>query len=457
MWMSANLTSNSLSGLRVATIPPLSLRARAELERRRRQQATQAKPRWTPRDNQKPPDGDWRAWLILAGRGYGKTRTINEWANEQAEAMPNSRGAIIAATAADVRDVVVEGESGLHTLYPENILYEPSKRRLTWKDSGATATLFSADEPDRLRGPQFHWAICDELAAWRYPATFDMLMLGLRLGANPRVAIATTPRPTPLIRKLVSDPHTHVTRGTTYENRENLADAFFEQIIKQYEGTRLGRQEIEAEILEDMPGALWTREQLDNLRVTKTPELKRIVVAVDPEATSADGSAETGIIVAALGNDDHAYILDDMSIRATPHGWATQAIAGFHKYKSNLIVYEANQGGEMVENTLKTIDPNVPLKAVWASQSKVARAEPISAKYEKGLAHHVGTFGALEDQYCNWLPGSKSPDRLDAAVWALTELMLGETPEVFIGHARGTVQSNRTDIGQIRRWRQTNQ
>jgi phage terminase large subunit-like protein len=399
------------------------LRLNREIERRKipLQQQTNRRA-WTPRDNQRPPDGDWRAWLILAGRGYGKTRTINEWANEQAEAMPNSRGAIIAATAADVRDVVVEGESGLKTLYP-SLAYEPSKRRLTW-GNGTTATLFSADEPDRLRGPQFHWAICDELAAWRYPSTYDMLMLGLRLGENPRVAIATTPRPTPMIRKLVADPHTSITRGTTYENRENLAEAFFEQIIKQYEGTRLGRQEIEAEILEDMPGALWTRDQLDRLRVSKPPAFKRIVVGVDPEATSNEGSAETGIIVAAIGSDDHGYLLDDMSIRATPHGWASQAIAAYYKYHANLIVYEANQGGEMVENTLKTVDPNVPLKAVWASQSKVARAEPISAKYEQNLVHHVGTFAQLEDQFCNWLPGSKSPDRLDAAVWALTELML---------------------------------
>ena len=374
------------------------------------------------RPNQLPPSGDWRTWLILAGRGYGKTRTINEWALEQAQ--PGTRGAIVAATAADARDVVVEGQSGILTIAPKRPTYEPSKRRITFAN-GAVATIFSADEPDRLRGPQFHWAICDELAAWRYPVALDLLMLGLRLGTNPRVAIATTPRPTRIIQQLVADPHVHVTRGTTYENRANLAPQFFEQIIGQYEGTRLGRQELNAEILTDVPGALWTRTALDALRVTQHPRLKRIVVAIDPAATSNEGASETGIIVAGLGDDGHGYILDDVSGRYSPDGWAKQAVAESHKFKADRIVYESNQGGEMVAYTLRTVEANVSLKAVHASKGKTARAEPIAALYEQGKAHHVGVFADLEDQLCNWVAGAESPDRLDALVWALTELMLG--------------------------------
>jgi phage terminase large subunit-like protein len=362
-------------------------------------------------------------WLLLAGRGFGKTRTINEWALTQAK--PGTRGAIVAATAADVRDVMIEGESGLHTIAP-HLHYEPSKRRITWPN-GAQASLFSADEPDRLRGPQFHWAICDELAAWRYPSAWAMLMLGLRLGTDPRCAVATTPRPTQVIRDLIGSSTTTVTRGTTYENRDNLAPAFFEQIITQYEGTRLGRQEINAEILEDVPGALWNRKLLDDTRVSQSPQMTRIVVAVDPETTATETSAETGIGAAGVGLDGHGYVLEDRTIKGSPLTWATQAVSLYHKLKADRIVYEANQGGDMVAHTLHSVDPSVPLKAVHASKNKQARAEPVAALYEQGKAHHVGIFGELEDQQCNWTPnsGQPSPDRLDWCVWALTELMLG--------------------------------
>lgn len=341
--------------------------------------------------------------------------------------MPGSRGAIVASTAADVRDIMVEGESGILNIAPDRLrpLYEPSKRRLTFPN-GTTATLFSADEPNNLRGPQSHWAICDELAKWRYPEAFDMLMLGLRLGTDPRVAIATTPRPTALIKRLLEDSHCTVTHGSTYENRANLAVAFFDQIITQYEGTRLGRQEINAEVLTDTPGALWTREMLDACRVTKLPPLVRIVVAVDPEATSSEQSAETGIVVAGISADKQGYVLDDVTVRATPHGWATQAVAAYAKHRADRIVYETNQGGEMVEHTLRTVDANASLKGVHASRNKQARAEPIAALYEQGKVHHVGTFTEMEDQLCNWTPGNTSPDRLDALVWALTELILDD-------------------------------
>jgi phage terminase large subunit-like protein len=341
------------------------------------------------------------------------------------QAKPGTRGAIVAATAADVRDVMIEGDSGLHTIAPW-INYEPSKRRVTWPN-GATATMFSADEPDRLRGPQFHWAICDELAAWRHPIAFDMLMLGLRLGTDPRCAVATTPRPTRIIKDLSTAPTTVVTRGSTYDNRDNLAPAFFEQIVSQYEGTRLGRQEINAEILDDVPGALWNRKMLDDTRVSQAPQLTRIVVAVDPEATATETSAETGIGAAGLGIDHHGYVLEDRTIKGSPLTWATQAVSLFHILKADRIIYEANQGGDMVAHTLRSVDPNVPLKAVHASKGKQARAEPIAALYEQGKAHHVGIFADLEDQLCNWTPnsGQPSPDRLDWLVWALTELMIG--------------------------------
>lgn len=423
------MNSTGLSTLSRSEREYLAVALRIKTERLAKTQSlSNHLPLWTPRPNQRPPDGDWRKWLILAGRGWGKTRVINEWALTQA--MPGTRGAIIAATAADARDVVIEGQSGLMNIARTRPLYEPSKRRVTFTN-GAVATVFSADEPDRLRGPQFHWAICDELAAWHYPDAFDNLMLGLRLGANPRVAIATTPRPTRLIRSLVADPHTHVTRGSTYENRANLAPQFFDQIITRYEGTRIGRQELNAEILSDMPGALWTHAALDQLRVTRAPELERIVVAVDPAATSAEGADETGIVVCGRGKDGHGYTLDDLSGRYSPDGWARQAVAAYYKHRADRIVYESNQGGEMVEHTLRTVDPNVPLKGVHASKGKQARAEPIAALYEQARAHHVGIYPDLEDQLCNWVVGGDSPDRLDALVWALTELLIGDTATVL--------------------------
>lgn len=374
------------------------------------------------RQNQIAPDGDWLIWLLLAGRGFGKTRTITEWANEQAYYQPGSRGAIVAATAADARDVVVEGDSGIKSVNGL-IQYEPSKRRLTWPN-GSIATLFSADEPERLRGPQYHWAICDELASWRYPEAWDLLMLGLRLGMHPRCAVATTPKPIKLLKRIVADSRTHVTRGSTYENKPNLAASFFNQIVTQYEGTRLGRQEINAEILDDMPGALWQREQLDNLRVSSVPQFTRICVALDPAATSSTDADEAGIVVCGLGTDGQGYVLDDVSLRGTPHEWATAAVAAYHRHNATVMVAESNQGGEMVSLTINTIDNAPPVKLIHASLGKIARAEPISGLYEQGRAHHVGFFSQLEDEMCSYVAGAKSPNRLDALVYALTELML---------------------------------
>ena len=379
------------------------------------------------RQSQLPPDGSWRIWLLLAGRGFGKTRSGAEFVREEAMRGAAKRIALVAPTAADARDVMVEGESGLLAIAraTERPFYEPSKRRLTWPN-GAIATLFSADEPERLRGPQFDLAWCDELAAWRYPAAWDMLMMGLRLGGNPRVVATTTPKPVPLIRALLATPDCTVTRGSTRDNADNLAPAFLKAILTQYEGTRLGRQEIEAELLEDVPGALWTRDSIERARIAAAPALRRVVVAIDPAASSAAGADETGIVVAGLGEDGHGYVLDDRSGRLRPHDWAARAIAAFHAHRADRIVAEVNNGGEMVEATLRMLDASVPYKPVHASRGKMLRAEPVAALYERGRVHHLGAFPALEDQMCVFAgaTGGASPDRLDALVWALTELMV---------------------------------
>jgi|SRR5262245_3327263 len=389
------------------------------------------------RDKQKEPPGDWRVWLIMAGRGFGKTKTGAEWTRSQLETGKRGRMALVGRTAADVRDVMVEGESGILACCPpwNRAKYEPSKRRLTWPN-GAQATTYSADEPDLLRGPQHDGFWADEVAAWQYEDSWDQLMFGLRLGKDPRGIATTTPRPTKMIKNLIQMPTTHVTTGSTYENRANLANAFFDQVIRKYENTRLGRQELLAEILDDNPGALWKREWIEEKRAINHPDLKRVVVAIDPPGSSnkeTDEPAEAGIVVAGLGNDDKGYVLADYSLTATPNGWAQAALSAFSLFKADCIVAEVNFGGEMVEAVIKGIAKdngmrNIPFKAVRASRGKQLRAEPISNLYQQKNVLHVGTFPDLEDQMCNWLPGDKSPDRLDALVWALTELMVTLVP-----------------------------
>lgn len=339
-----------------------------------------------------------------------------------------SRVALVAPTAADARDIMVEGESGIMNVCPSwnRPKYEPSKRRITWP-SGAMATTYSADEPERLRGPQHDLAWADELAAWRYPEAWDQLMFGLRLGADPRAIVTTTPKPIKVLKELIALDTTKVVKGTTYENRENLAPAFYEKIIRKYKGTRLGDQELLAKILEDIPGALWTRAMLDNLRTSTPPEFLRIVVAIDPAMTSGEEASETGILVCAKGIDDEGYVLEDVSEHNTPDGWGHTAVAAYHKYQADRIVAEVNNGGEMVEHVIRTIDHNVSYKAVHASRGKRARAEPISALYEQGRIHHVGNFPELEDQMCSFLPDMKeSPDRVDSLVWGFHELEIEE-------------------------------
>jgi len=370
---------------------------------------------------------------LLAGRGFGKTRTLAEWVCEQVLFGLASRIALVAATAADARDVLVEGESGILAVAPPwfRPIYEPSKRRLTWPN-GAIGTTFSAEEPERLRGPQHDAAVCDELGSWSRPETWDMLQFGLRLGRNPRCLVATTPRPTKLIRELLAREGRDVvvTRGSTYDNRPNLAPGFFDRVIRKYEGTRLGRQELNAELLEDTPGALWSHGIIDAARQAAAPNLARIVVAIDPATTSGEDADETGIVVVGKDNQGHGYVLADASGKYQPIEWAKIAITAYRTHHADRIVAEVNNGGEMVENTLRMVDPNIPFTAVRASRGKVTRAEPVSALYEQGRMHHVGTFPQLEDQMTNFTSdfdrqsAGYSPDRVDALVWAVTDLML---------------------------------
>jgi phage terminase large subunit-like protein len=399
------------------------------------------------RPSQLPPAGDWRVWLLLAGRGFGKTRAGAEYVRARVK-QGARRIALVGPTFEDARDIMVEGDSGILAVSPANEgpRYVPSKRRVVWPN-GTVATLFSADEPRRLRGPQHDTAWCDELAAWRYPEAWDMLMFGLRAGTDPRCVVTTTPRPIRLLRELLADPKVVVTRGTTYDNRRYLAPSFFGQIVRKYEGTRLGRQELEAEILEDLPGALWSRGLIEACRVSHRPtDLVRVVVAIDPAARSAETSNETGIVVAGKDANGDGWVLADLSGRYQPVEWAKAAIAAYRAHHADRIVAEINNGGDMVEATLRMVDPNVPFRAVHASRGKIARAEPVATLYEQGKVRHLGASPILEDQMCAFLrdpslgaaPGfdgfrtGYSPDRVDALVWALSDLLVAPLPHAGI-------------------------
>jgi phage terminase large subunit-like protein len=384
------------------------------------------------RPEQKLPDGDWTFWLILAGRGFGKTRTGAETVRQWAKSFRFIN--LIGATADDARDIMIEGESGILAICPpdERPLYEKGNRKLVWP-SGATSLIFTADEPERLRGKQHEKLWADEMAAWRYPEAWDQAMFGLRLGDKPQAVITTTPRPTMALKALLHDPHTHATRGSTYDNRSNLAPSFFSKLITKYEGTRLGRQELNAEVLLDMPGALWQRSKIDNLRIPAddTLRMERIVVAVDPAISSNETSNETGIIVAGRRDDGHGVTLEDDSGVYTPNEWARRVAALVRKYDADAVVAETNQGGDMVESVVRSVLPSVRYIGVKASRGKFTRAEPVAAKYEQNLIHHVGRLDKLEDQMCEFTPDfdrktqGYSPDRVDALVWAYTELFPG--------------------------------
>ena len=391
--------------------------------------------RWSmhARDKQKIPTGKWSTWLIKAGRGFGKTRCAAETVRIWKDQVPIIH--LIGRTAGDVRDTMVEGASGILACSPDydRPLYEPSKRRITW-NNGTKAVCFSAEEPDALRGPQCYKAWADELATWKYDReTWDNLQMGLRLGVNPQCVIATTPKPTKLIRELIADENTYVTHGTTYENKDNLSESFFKFIIKKYEGTSLGRQELLAEILEDVEGALWQMKTIEDNRVNKLPELKRIVIPIDPAATSTKDSDETGIVPVGIDHDDIAYVLDDLSGIYTPNEWASKAIVAYDKHNADRIIGEANNGGDMIETIIRNIDKSVSYRKVWASKGKMTRAEPIAALYEQGRVKHYGNLAVLETEMTTWmaLAGQKSPNRIDSLVWGLTELMLN-TREEFL-------------------------
>jgi len=399
------------------------------------------------RENQLAPDGLWRIWLVNAGRGFGKTRIGAEWCHAYATAGGPVRIAIVAATKEDAEKVCVAGDSGLlATQKPwAPIEFKVSKNggMVTWPN-GSVAELYSGENPQSLRGPQFHAAWCDELAKWRrMQATWDMLRMGLRLGQDPRTVITTTPTPNRLIKELMADkrvnrdgtPWVKVTRGSTFENAANLADDFLAELKAKYEGTRLGRQELEAEILTDKPGALWTYTRLEETRREAPADLKRCVVAIDPPVTSGEDADEAGIICAAVGADGHGYVLADASERGlSPKQWAEKAVRLYVEHEADCIVAEANNGGEMITEIIKAIDPRIPVRLVYASRGKVTRAEPVSNLYEQGRVHHVGFFKALEDQMCEFTPdfdrktAGYSPDRVDALVWAISYLMLGTRP-----------------------------
>lgn len=396
------------------------------------------------RDEQLPPPGRWRIWMIMAGRGFGKTRAGAEWVRATAENNPRARIALVSATLAEARAVMVEGESGLLATSPpgRRPVFEPSLRRLSFPN-GAQAQLFSAAEPEALRGPQHSHAWCDEIGKWplshqRATRCWDNLLMGLRLGQDPRLAVTTTPRAVPLVERLMRQAATedvHISRGSTFENAGNLPPRFLDAIQNEFAGSLLARQEIGGELLLEIEGALWTRSLLESVRESPPPPPSlRIVVAVDPPASSCGD--ECGIVVVGLGEDGIARVLADCSIPdAAPARWAGRVADAAREWQADRVVAEANQGGEMVESVLFAADRSLPLRRVHATRGKVARAEPVAALYATGKVRHAGNFPLLEDQLCGLLVGGtyagpgRSPDRADALVWAMSELLLRPRPQ----------------------------
>jgi phage terminase large subunit-like protein len=417
------------------------------------------------RPEQCEPEGEWDIWLVNAGRGFGKTRTGGEWLRSKAQDALTSpevvRLALVGRTAPDVRDTMVEGESGLLAISPPKLRpkYEPSKRKLTWIDGDrklrCEAHCYTAEEPDLLRGPQHHYGWADELASWKYAIeTYDNLLLGLRLGDHPQLVATTTPRPTILLKDLIADPTCVVTGGSTYDNQQNLPDKWLARILRRFEGTAKGEQELYARILDEAEGALWKREWIDNNRVTEHPDLLQLFVAVDPSVGGGgptDDGAETGIIIVGMAYLPdrmghpvaHFYVLDDYSLRDTPNNWGRKTIEAYHEFRADRVIGEGNNGGDLIRTIIHNIDPLLSFEMVWASRGKAPRAEPVSMLYEQGRVHHVAKrdprsgltgwehFRIMEDQLCQWEPGKPnqpSPDRLDALVWGVTKLM----PEGFV-------------------------
>lgn len=383
---------------------------------------------------QLPPESDWHTWLILGGRGSGKTRMGAEWVNGMVHALPLFAGtkscniALVGETLADVREVMIDGPSGIMSVSrAERPRYEMTRRRLVWR-SGATASMFSSEDPDSLRGPQFDAAWCDEMGKWKnVQATWDMLQFGLRLGSNPKQVITTTPRPLPLLKKLLADPSIPVSRMKTQENADHLAPGFVQHVSGLYGNTRLGRQELDGELIEESEGALWSRLMMETVFCPDVPQLKRVVIAIDPPASATKKSDACGIVAAGLDADGMAWVLADESFApAKPHEWARRAIALYHRLEADLIIAEVNQGGDMVAAVIAAEDCEVPVRKVRANRGKALRAEPIAALYEQGRVRHAARFPALEDEMCDFshtgLSSGRSPDRVDALVWALNDL-----------------------------------
>lgn len=475
----------SFDAMALAALPPqhrerlIRSLSRAELN------ALQYSWEFWSRPEQREPDGEWRTWLLLAGRGGGKTRTAAETVRKKVKEGKARRIALVGRTVADVREVMIEGSSGILAVSPpsERPHYEPSKRRLTWPN-GAIGTTYSADVPDLLRGPEHDFAWADELAAWANPEAWSNLEFGLRIG-DPRVIVSTTPRPTTIIRQIIADATTRVTRWSTYANRANLAGAWLAKTLTKYEGTRLGRQELHADVLSDAPGALWKLDQIDQLRIRwpsvvdkttglfrlATPleiiqilKLRVVVIAVDPAVTSGEDANETGIIVAGLGEDGHGYVLEDLSGQWTPGEWGAKVVDAYIRWDANRVVAEVNQGGDLVESNVLTAlrdareagkkgTDGLKVTKVHAAKGKRTRAEPIAALDEQKKIHHVGVYAKLEDQMTTWEPDlvtglgpkkkilhSDSPDRVDARVWAFTDLMIDRNPAPKSGYRGGVIQ-----------------
>ena len=403
------------------------------------------------RPNQLAPT-DRKKWFIInwmAGRGWGKTRTGAEWVREEVSSGRRGRWAFVSKDPADARDVMLDGESGIMAVSPkaERPHYSPSKKRLTWPN-GATGTVYSAEDPEGLRGPQHDGAWADELASWRYPDdTWDNLLFGMRItgprGDSPQIGITATPRPLKLVQDIVAREDCITIRGTSYDNLDNLDERFLKTVLQKYEGTTLGRQEIHAEIITQVAAALWKRETIEHYRVDKAPDLVRVLVGVDPQAATGQQrrqfERETGIVVAGLGADGRVYVGPDRSMSGLPSAWADGVIAAYHDSSADRVIAEGNQGHDMVADVIKLRDPNVPVKVIVARRGKYARAEPVAALYEQGRISHVGVLAKLEDQMCTWSNTSNepSPDRLDAMVWVVSELVLKQQRDVMINPAIG--------------------
>ena len=419
------MTQKLLELKRLEALELRKLEADAE---KAKSQLGESRYRQSARPHQLPPEGDWRIWLVISGRGWGKTFTGAGWLVEQALQQPNTEWAVVAPTFTDVRRTCVEGPSGIiKSLLPGQLSFYNRSNGMITLSNGSKIHMISAEIPDRARGLNLSGAWLDEFAAWQYEDTWTAgLAPALRIG-NPQVVITTTPRPTKLIKEFIgrTDGSIVITRGSTFDNAANLSEAALAELRNRYEGTRIGRQELFGEVLFDVPGALWSLEMIESARIKQAPDFVRVVVAIDPATTSGENADETGIVVVAKGIDGRAYVLADRSCRDTPSGWAHRAIAAYHEFNADRVVAEKNQGGDMVELTIRSVEPTIPFKGIVAKVGKRLRAEPIAALYEQGRVSHIGVFDLLEDQMTGWVPDSGySPDRLDALVHGLAELGL---------------------------------